>query len=190
MNHVLILGLGNPGEQYAASRHNAGWMFLDSLVRSWQGVVDVSWRMDKKTNSEIVRVTHGNTEYLLLKPQTYMNQSGDAAAAAVKWYLNLDPTLPDQEFPHVVVVHDDLDIAVGEYKLQFGSGPQVHNGLNSVRRHLHTKHFWVARLGIDGRGGDRSVSGEAYVLQSFLPQEKALLLDAFRFCAEELTYVV
>lgn len=120
-----------------------------------------------------------------------MNESGRAALAAVKWFFDIDPTTRDQTpLRNVVVLHDDLDIVTGEYKLKFASGPRVHNGYNSVTEVLHTNQFWSARIGIDSREGDRSMPGKAYVLQKMQPEERQKLRQTAKILAEELPYVV
>lgn len=190
----LLVGLGNPGATYEQSRHNAGWLALDSLVSQWQdSSIPVQWRTEKKLHAETLRLASSKTnghEYIFLKPDTFMNNSGLSVAAAVKWYLNQEPSQPDASYPHVVVFHDDLDFETGTYKLQFGTGPKVHNGVNSVRDHLHSTQFWSARIGVDSRGGDRSMPGSAYVLQSFSPTEHTAFLESLRTLAEELPYTV
>lgn len=192
MNRFLFIGLGNPGDQYDRTRHNAGWFVLDELVQRWSdSTIPPTWKYEKKIDAEVCKITFGQNEVVCLKPQTYMNESGKTAAAAAKWYLDIDPTVSeDQEFSHIVVFHDDLDLVLGQYKLQFNSGPKIHNGVNSVRQHLHSTHLWTARIGVDTRQGDRSIPGKAYVLQRFSPEEKQTLKQVTQYLAEELPYVV
>ncbi len=193
MSRFLLLGLGNPGEQYAASRHNAGWLALDWLVETWADPsIPVQWRHEKKIQSEVARFQCAGHELFAIKPQTFMNRSGEAARAAVAWYLDLDlETAPAElDIPELVVLHDDLDIELGRYKLQKASGPKIHNGVNDVRAQLGTSNFWYARLGVDNRGGDRSMPGEAYVLQRLPAEERRMLKQATQLLAEELLYTV
>lgn len=191
LTRFLFVGLGNPGDTYTHTRHNAGWLALDMLITLWQDPsIPLQWRTEKKLDGEVLRLLNGRHEYIFLKPQTFMNDSGRSVAAAVKWYLDHDPTQPQQAFPQVVVFHDDLDLMLGSYKLQYGTGPKVHNGVNSVRDHLHSTQFWSARLGIDSRGGDRSMPGHAYVLQGFPPPEREQFAQTVRTLAEELPYTV
>lgn len=147
--------------------------------------------MKKKLQGVTCRVHRGSHELIFLKPQTYMNASGESVRAALAWYDRFSTEAGDnQEIPRLVIVHDDLDLALGSYKLQFASGPKAHNGLNSIRDHLHTQKFWVARVGIDGRNGDRSIPGEAYVLQPFSAPEQSTLKEISANIASELEYVV
>lgn len=191
MKQFLLVGLGNPGGSYARTRHNAGWLALDHLARLWADpAVSTTWKFEKKLEAETLRLTVGDNEVLLLKPQTFMNDSGRAVAAALKWYFQVDPAVEAASYPQLVVIHDDLDLTTGQYKLQFESGPKVHNGVNSVRTHLHSSKFWSARLGVDSRGGTRAIPGQAYVLQPFQPDEETAVREVVATLAEELPYVV
>ncbi|MDZ7586142.1 MAG: aminoacyl-tRNA hydrolase [Patescibacteria group bacterium] len=143
-----IVGLGNPGSKYQNNRHNAGFMAVDRLMKEkWSGV---KW----------------------LKPQTFMNKSG----TAVKKFLGRreEPNLPS--FANLYVAHDDLDIELGKFKISWGKGPKVHNGLRSIYEQLGTKDFWHVRIGIDNRmkTGFRG-TGEEYVLQNFRPEEREIV---------------
>ena len=192
MSQFLFIGLGNPGDQYHNTRHNAGWLALDELVALWSDPsLRPRWQMEKRIRSEVLKLRHGQHELIFLKPQTFMNDSGEAAAGAAKWYLHADPAAANnQDFPNIIVFHDDLDIELGRYKLQFGSGPKVHNGVNSVRDHLHSPQFWSARIGVDDRQGNRDIPGQAYVLQRMGGEQKSTLQQAIRTLAEELPYLV
>ncbi len=191
MKRYLLVGLGNPGPDYAATRHNAGWLVLDELVRLWsEPGLDLTWHLEKKLQAAALRLNRDGREIMLLKPQTFMNQSGQAVAAAVRWLLNLDTTVADQDFPNLIICHDDLDLTTGQYKLQFNSGPKIHNGVNSVRQELHSNRFWLSRFGVDSRGGQRTIPGQAYVLQSLNPSEKQALNQAVRTWSEELSATV
>lgn len=192
MAKFVFLGLGNPGDQYAESRHNAGWLALDQLIQLWQDdAIPPKWHYEKKISADVLKLWHGSHEIMCIKPDTYMNESGRSALAAVKWFLNIDPTAQaDQELRNVLVFHDDLDIVAGEYKLKFASGPRVHNGYNSVVEKLQTNKFWSARIGIDGRDGDRTIPGKAYVLQKMPSTENEQLTKALHMLAEELPYIV
>lgn len=191
MSRYLFVGLGNPGQQYARSRHNAGWLALGELARLWcDPAVKPIWKAEKKIEAEVLRLHHDGDELILLKPQTFMNDSGRSVAAAIRWYLNRDPSVDTEPYRDLVVFHDDLDLTTGQYKLQFDSGPKIHNGLNSIRDHLRTTKFWVARLGVDSRGGARQIPGQAYVLQPFASEEESAVRGAVKTLAEELPYVV
>ncbi len=147
---ILIVGLGNPGKKYINNRHNVGYMFVDYLV--------------KPTSPFGLR---GSSELKIVKTDCFMNVSGVFVNKLIR-NLKL-------EIRNLVIVHDDLDIPLGKFHIQFGVGPQLHNGLESIENHLKTKDFYRIRIGIDARSVENKVSGETYTLQNFLSQEKELL---------------
>ena len=140
----LIVGLGNPGAKYAKTRHNVGYMAVDKLK------AEIGDRQDM----------------ILVKPTTFMNDSGVAVKEQMK---NSNVDLGD-----LYVIHDDLDIPLGTYKIQLGKGPKTHKGLLSVYEKLGTKDFWHVRIGVENRT-DKTVSGEVYTLQPFEPEEKKII---------------
>lgn len=155
----LIVGLGNPGEKYKNNRHNVGVMVVNSLQRAAGS--GKPWREEKKLKAACCML---NADMLLAKPQTFMNDSGKAVKALVKWFKIKNGDL--------YVVHDDLDIPLGGYKIQKGKGPELHYGVNSVEEELGTKDFWRVRIGVDNRDQHNRVSGEQYTLEDFTAQEK------------------
>ena len=154
----LIVGLGNPDEKFTANRHNAGFLFLDELAKKG----NLSFEQHSKLNAELVFTE----SHILAKPRTFMNRSG----IAVKKLLSFYKISPDDLF----VVHDDLDLRLGEYKLQFDRGPKEHFGMTSIEESVK-KPFWRLRLGIDNRNSLSRVTGESYVLQDFTEEEKNTL---------------
>jgi len=172
----LIIGLGNPGEEYRNSRHNLGFRVVEQMA-------DGKWRQDKKLKAEICEIKIGKRRVILAKPQTFMNNSGQAARALTS-RLNLKGT-------DVCVAHDDLDIILGEYKIQFGKGPKIHQGLASVEHHLRTKDFWRARIGAKGedylkiKALGKSMA-EDYLLKSFSQKERELTDKVVKKAAVEL----
>jgi len=141
----LIIGLGNPGEEYKNNRHNAGYIFVDEAKDS------------NKKNSNLV----------FLKTNSFMNSSGDMVVKEVK----TRKTKPEDLY----IVHDDLDIPIGSYKIQFGIGPKVHNGINDIEEKLGNGEFWRIRVGVDNRNPEDRTKGEDYVLQDFSPEEKEIV---------------
>lgn len=129
----LVVGLGNPGEEYEKTRHNAGFIFVDKLAGK------ESFSFDKKQEAEVMK----KDNYLFVKPQTFMNDSGRAVRKIMDFYK--------LSISDVVIAHDDLDIAFGEYKIQREKGPKVHNGVRSVEQSLGRTDFWRVRIGIDNR---------------------------------------
>lgn len=168
----LLVGLGNPGKQYEQTRHNVGFMFLDMF-----GGSDVAWKEEAKFFGSVATKDVNGEKVVLLKPQTYMNDSGRAAGAVARFY--------SIAAENIIVVHDDLDIVFGSYKVQMGRGPKVHNGLISIEQHLKTTDFVRVRIGVDGRNPENRVSGEGYVLQRFTTEELGELND--RIFGEILT---
>lgn len=151
----LIAGLGNPGKEYEGTRHNVGFMVVDELARIARAVVD-----RRKFSAEIGEGAHGGEKLLFVKPQTFMNLSGEAVGAAARFY-KIEPK-------DVLVVHDDLDLEFGRVQVKVGGGTAGHNGLKSVQAHLGPD-FVRIRVGIGKPGGRREVVG--HVLGGFDKQE-------------------
>jgi PTH1 family peptidyl-tRNA hydrolase len=164
---VFIVGLGNPGPEYIQTRHNAGWLLLDKVAAAFEAP---SFSFQKKFQAEVSKVGG----LVFIKPQTYMNNSGQAVRSVLDFYNQpiTQPGLKD-----LIVFHDDLDLELGSYKLQLGTGPKVHNGLGSVYQHLGSQDFWHLRIGVDNRAGDRSMPGSSYVLKTLTADELKLMLD-------------
>lgn len=158
----LIVGLGNPGGKYMYTRHNVGFTMLDRLQR----VIGYTkeWTRDEKSRSEICHTTE--RDVILLKPQTFMNDSGAAVSKVVNFYKI--------KIEDVCIIHDDLDIILGEYKFQKGKGPKDHKGIISVEEALRTKDFWRMRIGVDNRK-DKDIEGQEYVLMKFSTKEEEVL---------------
>lgn len=173
----LLVGLGNPGDEYAGHRHNVGFMAIDAIAdkggfpsfrAKFQGLL-----------------CEGNAEedkIVLLKPQTYMNESGQSVGKAAKFYK-----MPPER---VVVFHDELDLKNDTVRIKKGGGNAGHNGLRSIQEHLGTPDFWRVRIGINHPGDKDRVS--AYVLSDFAKAEKrgieaviqVLAKDVDLICAE------
>lgn len=175
---VFIFGLGNPGKEYEKTRHNAGFFVLD-LLSSKLGYP--AWKLDKKFQSMISM----DSGAVLVKPQTFMNASGQAVQSVLHYYDKNHASQVD-ELDHVFVVYDDLDMQLGQYKVQLGIHPKIHNGVNSIISTIHTDRFWNVRIGTDGRNGDRSIPSEKYVLTSFSKEEQEVLDGVLRQVSQEL----
>jgi peptidyl-tRNA hydrolase, PTH1 family len=161
---LLVAGLGNPGREYEHTRHNAGWLVLDELARRHGG----SWR--SKFSGSLAQVRLEDARLALLKPETYMNESGRSVAAATRFF-KVEPEA-------VLVVHDDVDLEPGRLQARAGGGLAGHNGLRSLAQHLGSQDFLRLRIGVGrpGRGDPRSVSD--WVLSDFAPEEDADALVA------------
>jgi len=151
--HLLVSGLGNPGREYERTRHNVGWMVLDELARRHGG----SWR--SKFSGSLAEVRLGDERLALLKPETYMNESGRSVGGAMRFFKT-DPSA-------LLVVHDDVDLDPGRLQARLGGGLAGHNGLRSLAQHLGSHEFLRLRVGVGrpGRGDRRPVSD--YVLSPF-----------------------
>lgn len=136
----LIVGLGNPGAKYDATRHNVGFWFVDELARR----ANTSFRSEAKFLGEVCRIPVGREECWLLKPTTYVNRSGQSISAFAKFYK----LAPDE----ILVAHDDLDLPPGACRLKKGGGHGGHNGLRDTIKALDSADFYRLRLGIDHPG--------------------------------------
>jgi PTH1 family peptidyl-tRNA hydrolase len=153
---LLIAGLGNPGLEYARTRHNVGFMVADELVRRLDG----SWR--GKFSGQLAEVRVDGKRVAVLKPLTYMNDSGRSVAAAVRFFK-----VPDRE---LLVVHDEADLELGRLQARLGGGLAGHNGLRSIAAALKTPDFLRLRVGVGRpeRGDPRPVAD--FVLSDFAPE--------------------
>jgi len=171
-NMKVIVGLGNPGKEYEHTRHNAGFTFIDFLAKK----LSLSLNFDKKFNVEYVKaeiIQNGVAEDIcLIKTMSFMNNSGITLRNFLNYFYA--DILEEDEGNHLIVAHDDLDLDLGQFKLQKGKGPKVHNGLTSIYKHLGHKNFWHLRLGIDSRAGNRNIEPSNYVLMKMnqIDQEK------------------
>jgi PTH1 family peptidyl-tRNA hydrolase len=161
---LLVVGLGNPGREHARNRHNVGWVVVDELARRHGG----SWK--GKFNGQLAEIRLEGHKLALLKPETYMNDSGRAVSAAAKFF-KVDPDA-------ILVVHDEGDFELGRLELKFGGGLGGHNGLRSIVQHLKTQDFLRLRIGVGRpeRGDPRPLAD--YVLSDFEPHDDAEALVA------------
>ena len=139
----VIVGLGNPGDEYKKTRHNVGFLLLDALAQR-EGV---HFNYDAKFKADVSKCVIGNSTVRLIKPQTFMNKSGLSVSAYAKYY-SVQPE-------NVMIVHDELDLEPGIVRLKKGGGHGGHNGLRDIITHLSSKEFYRLRLGV-GHPGDRN----------------------------------
>ena len=156
----LVVGLGNPGAEYARTRHNAGFWYVDELARRGGGV----WRRETRHQCELARVTLAGCELWLMKPGTYMNRSGAAVQSLAAFY-RIAPA-------EMLVVHDDIDLPPGVARLKQGGGHGGHNGVRDVIAQLGPD-FWRLRIGV-GHPGDKDQVIDA-VLDRATPDEQRLI---------------
>lgn len=163
----LITGLGNPGKEYENTRHNAGFMFVDALREKFlyqNTLVATEWRTETTFQSEISFIKKGSQIVAILqKPQTFMNNSGIAIEKIMKKF--------DISTGEFTLVHDDLDVKLGDFKIQLGKSPLGHNGVLSVESALKTKEFRRVRLGVENRE-EKNIPGMDYVLGKLNKEER------------------
>lgn len=157
----LFVGLGNPGPEYEATRHNAGFWWLDALAREWK----LSLQPDRSYHGLVARTTVGGQTVWLLAPQTFMNLSGKSVAALARFFK-----IAPQE---IMVVHDELDIVPGEVKLKFGGSHAGHNGLRDIHAQLGTGDYWRLRLGVGHPGVKAEVVN--WVLKKPSPEHRSAI---------------
>jgi PTH1 family peptidyl-tRNA hydrolase len=152
-NLHLIVGLGNPGAEYAQTRHNAGFLLVEKLASRWRA----DWANERKFQARVARADCGGRKVLLCEPQTFMNLSGEAVGALVEFYR-----LPVTQ---LLVAVDDADLPFGEIRLRASGSSGGHHGLESIEQHLASREFARLRIGIGRKDGERTITG--YVLGKF-----------------------
>ena len=198
----LIIGLGNPGEEYENTRHNIGFEIVDMIARK----DDAKFSFEKKFNAEVAKaklngpLRQGSSEasklVMLIKPYTFVNKSGEAVKKAKLFYKAKNEG--------IVVIHDDLDIEFGNFKMSFGKDSGGHRGVQSIIEYLKTNKFWRLRIGTankqltkirkmrksaptpKGRSSDRSVGVGNFVLAKFTPAEQVELKKVAKAALERL----
>ncbi len=168
----IIVGLGNPGQEYEKTRHNYGWMLIDGLVQE----LGATWREDKKFKALIAQ----SGDLFFLKPSTFMNCSGQSVEAVMAYYKLLPKTaglfkVKDADLSSVLtVIHDELDLPLGEWKFSTDSRSGGHRGVQSIIDHLKTKNFRRLRLGINTEQR-KFIPTDKFVLGRFGGEEKGLV---------------
>ena len=160
----LFVGLGNPGPEYEATRHNAGFWWIDALARDWK----LNLVPERGYHGLAARANIGGQSIWLLEPQTFMNLSGKSVAALARFFK----IAPEE----ILVVHDELDVVPGQAKLKFGGSHAGHNGLRDIHAQLGTGDYWRLRLGIGHPGVKSEVVN--WVLKKPLKEQRELIEDA------------
>lgn len=171
----LVAGLGNPGPEYSATRHNAGFMVIDALAEAWRIPLDKT-----KFNVRHGRGNRGGKQVVLAKPQNYMNRSGPPLRALADYFRIQRQAM--------VVVHDDIDLAFQRLKIKEKGGDGGHKGMRSIMDAFGSGEFVRLRIGVGRAAGDRDVVG--HVLGSFDPQEKAVLAEQIRTACEAIETIL
>ena len=171
----LIVGLGNPGQKYSSTRHNAGFWFLDLLARQFH----TNFRNESKFKGEVASFNHDNERVWLLKPATFMNLSGESLGPFARFYQ----IAPE----NILVVHDEIDLPPGTVRFKKGGGHGGNNGLRSIFKHF-SKEFWRLRIGV-GHPGDRD-QVISYVTQTPSAGDKQLINESIEKAMETLPDVL
>jgi PTH1 family peptidyl-tRNA hydrolase len=171
----IIVGLGNPGRKYEDTRHNAGFMAVDALAGSLRFSLS-----QEKYQALIGRGRIGDRDVLLMKPQTFMNESGRSVQAALR-FTTAGPS-------DLIVAHDELDLPLGIIRIKIGGGHGGHNGLRSIMEQIGSADFVRVRVGIGRPSPGREAAD--YVLSSFMHGERSVAADAVRAAAEALAAIV
>lgn len=172
----LFVGLGNPGGEYAKNRHNIGFMAIDAIADSFP----IFGAFRSKFQGQVSEGRLGNSKVILLKPETYMNNSGQSVTACAKFYKI--------EAENIIVFHDELDIAPADVRIKQGGGNAGHNGLKSMQAHMGTADFWRVRLGIGRPNHAGAVSN--YVLDNFSKAEQEWLTPLVQYLGDKADVIV
>lgn len=176
MNTFLVCGLGNPGNKYEHTRHNAGRIVIEEIARRYQAIMTHRENLLSEC-SDIIKI--GSTHLILALPTTYMNDSGRSVSAIARYYK-----IPPEQ---IIIIQDDLDLPMGTHRASFGSQASGHHGIESIIEHLGTKDIWRIRLGITtpafidtkekiADSGQRHEYVGAYVLDRFTPEEEQAIV--------------
>jgi len=153
----LIIGLGNPEKKYDNTRHNVGFRVIDELV-SLKQYQDLILKDHKKFSGQYAK----NNELILLKPMTYMNNSGQSAQTVINYFgIDLD---------NVLIIHDDMDLNLGQIKIQKNKSAAGHNGVDSIINYINSNEFWRLRIGI-GNEFKKKMPGDKFVISNFTAEE-------------------
>lgn len=171
-NRVLIVGLGNPGKEYAKTRHNAGFLLVEKVAHD----LKVDWTLEKKFNSRMARADRGECKWILCQPQTFMNNSGQAVGSLADFFR-----LASEK---ILIAVDDADLPFGEIRLRGSGSSGGHHGLESIEAHLGTRDFPRLRIGIGRKDSSRQITN--YVLGQFAKDETDLLEKVLTRAAQQV----
>jgi PTH1 family peptidyl-tRNA hydrolase len=169
----LVVGLGNPGAEYAGTRHNAGFKLAETLAGRWRA----DWQMQSRFNARVATTQREGKKVMLCEPQTYMNASGDAVGAIARFYrVTLD---------RILIIVDDADLPLGQIRMRSEGSCGGHHGLESIEQQLGSRNYLRLRLGIGRRASDgRRITN--YVLGRFEPDEREILDTVLNRAAEQV----
>ena len=167
----LIVGLGNPGKEYVKTRHNTGFNFIDYYLEHKN--IEPTWQ--KKFDGKYIQTAINGEKVIFLKPQTYMNLSGNSVRKVVDYFnINIDD---------VLVISDDLDLSIGNFKLRLSGSSGGHNGLKSIESSLNTDNYRRLKIGISN---DKDIDTKDYVLGNISKEDKEILNNLYKELCEVL----
>jgi len=180
---ILIVGLGNPGQKFQKTRHNLGFRVVDEFIRK-NNFPD--FKFSKRFNAEISEGSLNNAKIVITKPQTFMNNSGQAVKILIDFYKISSPSL--------VIIHDDIDLSLTEFKISIGRGAAGHKGVESIIKELGTKNFIRFRIGIQPVYRAIKLYShkaiEAFVLQKFNKEEEKIVKKVIRKTIEAIKFTI
>ncbi len=177
----IIVGLGNPGEKYLMTRHNAGYLALDYLVSEIEKEgITLNWKEEAKLKALTCRLTMGKEIYFLVKPLTYMNLSGETVSAVLNFFKEPKENL--------VVIYDDVDLPLGKVRIRNKGSAGTHNGMRSIIQQLGSDEFKRIRIGIESRGESAPEQQDlhSFVLNNFTEEEKEKLITVLKEVVQEI----
>ena len=175
----VIVGLGNPGKKYENTRHNVGFLALDKIIAKLetQSEKQGNFKLEKKFDAEIAEMEFNNEGIILVKPQTFMNRSGESVSKIVNFF-KIDPV------KDLIIIHDDIDVELGKIKVKNIGSSGGHNGVQSIIDSLGTENFLRVRIGIDRPSEGTEV--DLYVLGKFSKDEKDIVEKSIESFLEEV----
>jgi len=185
----IIVGLGNPGKEYKNTRHNAGWLAVDKIIQNLESKIQnysLKFKINKKLNAEICEEFFKKEKIFFVKPLTFMNESGLATRKIVRFFNCSTVQLSNCLW----VIHDDLDLNLGEIKIVKDRGPAGHKGVQSIISQLKTETFVRFRIGITKTSNHQppTTSQKDYVLGEFRGEQKIMFEKAIEKCTEAVIF--
>ena len=174
----IIVGLGNPGKKYERTRHNVGFLIVEELAKKLQTEGISKWELSKKFNAEICGVTVGGKKIILVKPQTFMNESGVAVSLIAHFYK-----IPPQD---IIVIHDDKDLKLDDVRIQTDRSHAGHNGVRSIIEHIGTQNFLRVRVGVASSNAKKMENTADFVLGKFGLLERSLVKKMIAKSVDEI----
>lgn len=176
----LIVGLGNPGEKYENTRHNAGFIVIEKLKSKNENFSD--WQFNKKFNTEISEGKIDGKKIILLKPQTFMNNSGRTVAAAARFY-KIKPA-------DILIIHDDIDLPLGKMRIKQGGSSGGHRGVESIITALGSENFVRLKIGVAPEARPKNFDAAKFVLKKFAKAEKKTVSDITKKATEAVALII